>query len=169
MIVLYQRTGTALQLESIAWSEALATAEKWGWRPSGTQAPAVDFDLGVASSAGTPWDHCYERPEGQTVCREDARSLARAINTACTQAVPFERAKFVDAWEIANFCALGSFLICADPAMTLPDNPIDSTESLLRLNSALEPAVFNPPATAPEASGPTRRTFDTATIRSAGG
>ena len=166
MIFLYQRTGQAIQVEPTVWSEVLATARKWGWQPAGTQAPPAAFDLGIAPSIGMPWDHCYERPEGQTVGCGDAQSLALAIDTARTKAVPAEAAKSGNAWEIARFCALGSFLICADPAMTLPDNHIDSTQSLLSLSSALELPVAVTPAAAPEGSQPAHRNFEAATVRS---
>jgi len=167
VIFLYQPTGKAIQVESTVWSEVLATARKWGWQPAGTQAPPAAFDLHIPPSIGMPWDHCYERPEGQTVGHGDAQSLALAINTAFTKAVPAEAAKSISAWEIARFCALGSFLICADPAMTLPDNHIDSTQSLLSLSSALELPVAITPAAVPEGSEPTHRGFDAATVRSA--
>ena len=166
MIVLYQQTGKAIQVEPTAWNEVLATARKWGWQPAGTQAPPVDFDLRIAASTGMSWDHCYDRPEGQTVCRGDAQSLARAIDTAFTKAAASEAAKLDYACEIARFCALGSFLICANPPVTLPDNHIDSTQSILRLNSALELPAFVTPAAVPERSGTAHRVFDTAPVPS---
>jgi len=127
-----------MQVDPAAWSETLATARKSGWRPAGTQAPAAAFDLGIAASAGMPWDDCYDRPEGQVVGHGDAQLLARAIQAASAGMAAGEAAKSLDAWEIAQFCAMGSFLICAAPAVTLPNNYTDSTRSLLRLNAALD-------------------------------
>jgi len=127
-----------MQVDSTAWSEALAAARKCGWRPAGTQAPARVFDLDIDSSVRMPWNDCYERPEGQTVCHGDAQSLARAIDKASAEMAPGETANALGTLAIAQFCAMGSFLICAAPAVDLPDCHKESTQSLLRLNAAFD-------------------------------
>ena len=57
------------------WSKALELAGSHGWKPIGTRPPSqVDF-----YQLGAEWDGGYFTNDGQTVKREDALSLAAAL------------------------------------------------------------------------------------------
>jgi len=60
------------------WAKALQLGQLYGWRPRGTLAPS-DLDL---RDLNADWDGNYLTNEGQTVFREDALSLAHALETS---------------------------------------------------------------------------------------
>lgn len=57
------------------WANALELARAYGWKPSGTRPPLqIDF-----YQLGAEWDGGYLTNDGQIVKREDALSLAAAL------------------------------------------------------------------------------------------
>jgi hypothetical protein len=67
--------GSVVGLTSIGWWLARGLAERFGWRPAGTE-PPDDWD------AGRPWDGSYTGNSGQLVAAPDARRLAVGLRVA---------------------------------------------------------------------------------------
>ena len=76
----------SFRVSNSGWPEVLAIAEKYGWKPAGTNPPK-----GIKKSE---WDGGYHTMDGQLVTARDASALASAIDSALNdnfQRVSIER------------------------------------------------------------------------------
>src|SRR5262245_46327247 len=69
---LHNEFGQTLSLNISGWSTVRKTAQKYGWKPSGTEAPS-DW-------AGDDWDGGYTSNDYQCVTAADASSMADALD-----------------------------------------------------------------------------------------
>jgi hypothetical protein len=67
--------GEELRFSNSGWSLALEIAERHGWNPQGTLAPA-DWE------EGKEWEGDYDTMDGQRVSAEDAAGLVKALERA---------------------------------------------------------------------------------------
>jgi hypothetical protein len=74
-ITLTNRFGETFDFGNTAWCFLLNLAERYGWKPVGTEAPK-DWD------EPEEWPGTYDSSDGQIVTQPDAKALARAVATA---------------------------------------------------------------------------------------
>jgi hypothetical protein len=86
------------------WLELTHLAEKYGWKPAGTKAPA--------GYNGDIWDGDYRLPVNQTVSADDGRALAATLRSALISTSTFisgdARREII---AFAKFCERGEFAI----------------------------------------------------------
>lgn len=93
-IELINLAGQRFYFSNHQWEETLLLAKEHGWQPH--DAPAE------------PWERYYFSSDGYTLSEQDARSLAKALATACRTLPPNDQAylrKFI------AFCEQGAFRI----------------------------------------------------------
>ena len=74
-ITLTNRSGESFDFGNTSWAFLLNLAERYGWKPAGTDAP-TDWDH------SEEWPRTYDSSDGQIVTRPDAKALAKAIAAA---------------------------------------------------------------------------------------
>lgn len=111
-IVLYNVFGKTFEIEPDAWGKILSLAREHGWQPAGTMPPPARLDLRQECCPARPWEGAYAPAEGQEVSREDALSLAEALEIAglSRRISPLGKDRLMP--RLAAFCRRGGFLIC---------------------------------------------------------
>jgi hypothetical protein len=135
---LYSQQGRCLHLDLPAWREILPIARRWGWQPAGTVRPplVLDGDLPLQTAAW-PAD-TYEPPKGQTVLRRDALSLANTPDSSIRAGSAFQTIPIQEAQQLAEFCRLGPFLICAESPSEGRSTPLPARPSGITSKPAIE-------------------------------
>jgi len=95
-VILVNIHAEGLQIPRAEWMRLLQLALSRDWRPQGTRAPAMSIDGGREL-----WDGRYDLAAGQEVTREDALSLAIAL-----QSVTLDDGQ---AKELVSFCKRSGF------------------------------------------------------------
>ena len=132
-LALYNQSGECFRLAASDWRDLLLTARQYGWKPAGTIAPPIQWDLDRPATQER-WNREYDAPKGQAVTRRDTAALAAALKKA-----PADRAKFSGRSNFLSFCDKGSFIIC-----TATEVSSTMGMDLIRLGAALQEHSVQP-------------------------
>src|ERR1041385_6346576 len=112
MVVLYNRRGDSVCFSTLGWQELLTCATRYGWKPSGTTAPAETWNIDYPPSERTPWDGNYSIPAGQLVGSKDATELAEAVERALVSEADWQT-DGATLRRFTIFCQQRGFLVSA--------------------------------------------------------
>jgi len=91
-VELRNASGATFEFRTLGWAFYLLLAEGYGWKPSGTHAPA-DWE-----SKTEQWSGAYDWNAGQTVSANDASALAIALGKYVADAERHRKASKVAAY-----------------------------------------------------------------------
>jgi hypothetical protein len=74
-VTLTNRSGESFDFGNTSWAFLLNFAERYGWKPAGTESPG-DWD------DPEEWPGSYDSSDGQIVTQPDAKALAKAVASA---------------------------------------------------------------------------------------